>query len=102
MATLVVKITQYQATALSYTERDYVDQYKIRLVVNARLEDRRSKKVIWQESGIETLFISDYPVIYDPAGNVNIRETKITKEEAIRKASKDMALTLRSRVLEGF
>ena len=96
------QITEYQATALSYTSQDYVDQYKIRIVVNARLEGQRSKKVIWQESGIESLFISDYPVIYDPGGKVKIRETKITKEEANRKASKDMALTLRSRVLEGF
>jgi outer membrane lipopolysaccharide assembly protein LptE/RlpB len=96
-------ITRYEVSALSYTADALVQQYQVRLVVDAALEDLNAKKVIWQEKNIESLFISDYPVAYDPSGKlVNIRETKIAKETAIRKASQDIAWTLRSRVLEGF
>ncbi len=96
-------ITRYEVSALSYTADALVQQYQVRLVVDAALEDLNAKKIIWQEKNIESLFISDYPVAYDPSGKlVNIRETKISKEAAIRKAGQDIAWTLRSRVLEGF
>lgn len=96
-------ITRYEVSALSYTADSLVQQYQVRLVVDAALEDLNAKKIIWQEKNIESLFISDYPVAYDPSGKlVNIRETKISKEAAIRKAGQDIAWTLRSRVLEGF
>ncbi|OGW53614.1 MAG: hypothetical protein A2Z46_00840 [Nitrospirae bacterium RBG_19FT_COMBO_55_12] len=96
------KITKYEVTPLSYTVNSYVQQYKAGLTVDVSLEDLRSKKVLWQEKGIQSVFISDYPVTYDSSGRTDIRLTKIAKEAAIRKASQDVALTLRSRVLEGF
>jgi hypothetical protein len=43
------------------------------------------------------VFISDYKVTI---GDITV--TKIAKEAAIKKASQDIAWTLRSRVLEGF
>lgn len=98
---LMGKVTKYDVTALSYTPNAYVQQYQVRLSVDARLEDQKTKKVIWQESGIQAIFISDYPVVYD-SGKTDIRQTKIAKEAAIKKASRDIAWTLRSRVLEGF
>ncbi len=91
------RITAYSVTALSYTAEAYVQQYKVRLVVDARLEDLRTKKVLWREQGIEAVFIADYPVAVG-----DIRSTRIAKEQAVRKASQDIAWTLRSRVLEGF
>jgi outer membrane lipopolysaccharide assembly protein LptE/RlpB len=96
------KMVRYEAVPLSYTASTFVQQYRVRLVVSASLEDLRSKKVLWQEAGIEAVFISDYPVTYDAAGRVDITATKSVKEQAIVKASQDIALTLRSRVLEGF
>lgn len=96
------KVTAYDETALSYTADAYVQQYRVRLVVDVRLEDRRSKNIIWKEQGVEGIFISDYPITYSPANTVEITATKTAKEEAIRKASQDLASTLRSRVLEGF
>jgi outer membrane lipopolysaccharide assembly protein LptE/RlpB len=101
------KVAKYEAVALSYTPDAFVQQYQVKLTVDASLEDRRAKKVLWQEKGIEAIFISDYPISYefDPALNknvANIRQTKIGKEAAIKKASQDIAFTLRSRVLEGF
>jgi outer membrane lipopolysaccharide assembly protein LptE/RlpB len=96
------KITKYEVTPLSYTVNSYVQQYRAKLTVDVSLEDLRSKKILWQEKGIASVFISDYSVTYDSLGRTDIRLTKIAKEAAIQKASQDIALTLRSRVLEGF
>ncbi len=90
-------IMKFQLTALSYTANAFAQQYQVRLVLDARLEDRRTKQILWQENGIESVFISDYPVTVG-----DISATKAAKEGAIRKASQDIAWTLRSRVLEGF
>jgi len=91
------KIVKYEVTALSFTADSFVQQYRVRLVVDASLDDLRSKKTLWKENGIEAVFISDYKVII---GDITV--TKIAKEAAIKKASQDIAWTLRSRVLEGF
>lgn len=91
------KVVKYEVIALSYNPASYVQQYRVRLVVDASLEDLRSKKILWQEKGIESNFISDYPVTIG-----DIRATRIAKDATIKKASQDIAWTLRSRVLEGF
>jgi outer membrane lipopolysaccharide assembly protein LptE/RlpB len=91
------KVVKYEVTALSYTASSTVQQYQVRLVVDASLDDLRSKKTLWKENGIEAVFISDYQVTIG-----DITATKIAKEAAIKKASQDIAWTLRSRVLEGF
>ncbi|MEK6700321.1 MAG: LptE family protein [Nitrospirota bacterium] len=99
------KVVKYDVTALSYTKvASFVQQYRVTLVVDASLEDPRSRKILWQEKGIEAIFISDYPISYTDATvpTVDIMQTKISKEAAIKKASQDIAWTLRSRVLEGF
>jgi outer membrane lipopolysaccharide assembly protein LptE/RlpB len=90
-------VVKYEVTALSFTADSYVQQYRVRIVVNASLEDLKTKKILWRENSIEAAFISDYPVAIG-----NITATKIAKESAIKKASQDIAWTLRSRVLEGF
>jgi outer membrane lipopolysaccharide assembly protein LptE/RlpB len=96
------RITKYEVIPLSYNPQSYVQQYRVRLVVDAVLEDLRSKKVLWRERGIESNFISDYAISYDATGKADIGSTKIAKDAAIKKASQDIAWTLRSRVLEGF
>lgn len=95
------RVTKFESSALSYTPESYVQQYRVRIVADASLEDRKTGKVLWQESGIESSLISDYPITYSGAA-VEIRQTKIDKEKAIGKASQDLAQTLRGRVLEGF
>ncbi len=96
------RITKYEVIPLSYNPQSYVQQYRVHLVVDATLEDLRTKKVLWQERHIESSFISDYAVSYDATGKVEITATKTAKDAAIKKASQDIAWTLRSRVLEGF
>ncbi len=69
----------------------------VSIAVSASIEDVRSHTIIWQEGGIGSVFVASYPVTIG-----DITATKIAKETAIRKASQDVAWTLRSRVLEGF
>jgi len=90
-------VVKYEVSALSFTANAFVQQYRVRIVVNATLEDLGTKKTLWRENNIEAVFISDYPVTIG-----DIRATKIVKESAIKKAGQDIAWTLRSRVLEGF
>ena len=96
------RIVTYEVTPLSFTALSYVQQYGVHLVVAASLEDLRSKKILWEEKGIESKFISDYTVSYDATGQLDIRATRVSKDAAIKKASQDIAWTLRSKVLEGF
>jgi len=90
-------IVKYEVTALSFTADSFAQQYKVRILVSASLDDLRAKKTLWKEAGIEAVFISDYKVSIG-----DITATKIAKNNAIKKASQDIAWTLRSRVLEGF
>jgi outer membrane lipopolysaccharide assembly protein LptE/RlpB len=103
------KVTRYEVLPLSYTAASHIQQYKVGLTVDASLEDVRTKKILWHEKGIKSLFLSDYAVAYTiitaPTGTneaANISQTKISKEEAIQKASRDIAWTIRGLVLEGF
>lgn len=90
-------VSFFDVSPESYTADAFVQQYRVLLRIDARLEDRINGKIIWQEKNIESNLISSYPVAID-----SIRDTKIAKEAAVRKASRDVAWTLRSRVLEGF
>jgi hypothetical protein len=97
------KILKYEATPIAYNPQSYVQQYSVHLALEASLEDVRSKKILWQEMGTESNFISNYTVSFDTtSGAVDIRGTRITKDAALKKASQDIARTLRSKVLEGF
>lgn len=89
-------VASYQEVPLSYTADSYVRNYRIELKVDARLEDR-SGKVIWRESAIESGLISSFS-----AAIGDISATRTARETALRKASQDIAWTIRSRILEGF
>jgi outer membrane lipopolysaccharide assembly protein LptE/RlpB len=91
------RVLKFEVSPLSYNAQAYVQQYRVHLTVEATLEDLRTKKILWQERGISSNFIADYAVSIG-----DIRLTRIAKETAIKKASQDIAWTLRSRVLEGF
>lgn len=91
------KVISYEVVPLSYTADAYVQQYRMYLKVDASLEERKTGKVLWQEKNIESNLISSYPVTIG-----DIRETKTAKDAAVKKASQDIAWTIRSRILEGF
>jgi hypothetical protein len=91
------RVARFDLTPLSYTVDSYVQQYMVNISVNVSIEEAKSQKILWQEKGLSTVFVSSYPVSIG-----DITATNIAKDGAIKNASKDIASTLRSRVLEGF
>jgi len=91
------KVTKFELSALSYTADSRVQQYRIALSVEVSLEEAKSRKLLWQEKGLGSAFVSSYTVTIG-----EITATKTAKETAIRNASRDIAASIRSRVLEGF
>lgn len=91
------KITKFTVTPASYTTSSYVQSYNISISVSISLEDVKTHKVLLQDQGLGTVFVSSYSVTLG-----DITATKIAKEAAIQSASKDLASTIRSKVLEGF
>ncbi len=98
-ADLVLKgnVTRFTITPSAYTADNYVQSYTVSIGVNVSLEEVKTNKIIWQETGIGSVFNSSYGV---SIGDITV--TKIAKQAAIMNASRDVASTLRSRLLEGF
>jgi len=98
-ADLVLKglVTKFEVTPSGYTTDNYVQSYTVSIGVNVTVEDVKTNKRIWQESGIGSVFNSGYGVSIG-----DITATKIAKEAALKNASRDVASTLRSRLLDGF
>jgi hypothetical protein len=94
---LTGSVTKFDITPASYTSDNYVQSYTISLGVDVTVEDVKVHKIIWQEKGIGPVFVSNYLVTLG-----DITKTKIAKESAIKSVSRDVASTLRSRLLEGF
>ncbi len=91
------RVTKFDLTPLSYTPASYVQQYSVSITVDVSIEDAKSQKILWQEKGLNSIFVSSYAVTIG-----DISQTKIAKETAVTNACVDIASTLRSRVLEGF
>jgi len=98
-ADLVLKgrVAKFEMIPLSYDVNSYVQQYRINIVVDITLEDVKAQKIILQDKGLSSVFVASYAVTIG-----DIKSTKIAKQSAVIKASQDVALTVRSRVLEGF
>jgi hypothetical protein len=90
-------ITKFSLTPASYSPDLYVQSYTVSIGVSVTVEDARTRKVLLEDTGIGSVFNSGYAVALG-----NISQTKIAKDAAIRNAGKDLASTLRSRILEGF
>jgi len=98
-ADLVLKgsVTKFDMIPSGYTTDNYVQSYTVSISVNVSVEDMNTHKIIWQESGLGSVFVASFPVTLG-----NITSTKIAKDVALKSASRDVASTLRSRLLEGF
>ena len=98
-ADLVLKgvVTKFEITPTSYSTADYVQSYTVSIGVNITVEDVKTHKRILQETGVGSVFNSGYGVSIS-----DITGTKIAKDAALKNASRDVASTLRSRLLEGF
>jgi outer membrane lipopolysaccharide assembly protein LptE/RlpB len=90
-------VTKFELTPASYSGDGYVLSYNVGIGVNLSVEERKSGKILLQDTGVGSVFVSTYAVNLG-----DISKTKIQKESAVRNASKDLASSIRSRVLEGF
>ena len=90
-------VTKFDMTPSGYTPDNYVQSYTVSIVMNVTVEDPVTHKIIWQEKGLSSVFVSSYSVTLG-----DITTTKIAKESALKTASRDVASSLRSRLLEGF
>jgi hypothetical protein len=90
-------VTKFDLTPASYSSDNYVASYNVSIGVNISIEDRKTGKILLQDKGVGSVFISSYSVTL-----TNISSTKIQKETAVKNACKDLASSIRSRVLEGF
>lgn len=90
-------ITKFELTPASYTSESYVASYTVSIGVKMTIEDRKTGKTLLEDAGMGSVFISTYGVT-----SGDISRTKIQKETAVRNACRDLASSIRSRVLEGF
>jgi hypothetical protein len=99
VADIVLKgqVTKFEITPTSYSADSYVQSYNVSIGVNITIVDMKTQKVLLKDSGVGSVFNSGYAVALG-----NITQTKISKDAAVKNACKDLASTLRSRVLEGF
>ncbi len=94
---LTGRVTRFEITPASYTAESYVQSYNVSIGVSLTFVDARTGKALLQDQGVGSVFISGYAVTIG-----DISATKIAKDAAIKNASKSLASTVRSRVLEGF
>jgi hypothetical protein len=91
------KITKFDLTPAAYTSDPYVQSYNVSIMISFTLEDTKTGKMLLVVNNLSTIFISSYSVTLG-----GIAVTKAEKETAIQNSSRDVASTIRSRVLEGF
>jgi hypothetical protein len=102
---LTGKVTKFETIPAAYTVDNYVQAYIVNIGLNLTVEDVKTHKIILQDTGIGSVFNATYRVAIatiNGASNVDITATKIAKEAALKSASKDVASTVRSRLLDGF
>jgi hypothetical protein len=91
------KVTKFDMTPSAYSTDNYVQSYTVSIGLNVTVEDVKTHKLILQNTGIGSVFNASYGV---SIGDITV--TKIAKEAALKNASRDVASTLRSRLLDGF
>ena len=98
-ADIVLKgtVTKFDITPTSYTVDNYVASYNVSIGVNITIVDAKAGKVLLKDSGVGSVFNAGYGVSLG-----DITQTKIAKDTVVKSACKDLASSLRSRVLEGF
>jgi len=102
---LTGKVTKFEVIPAAYTTDNYVSSYQVIMGISVSVEDMRTHKYILQDSSVGSIFNAGYPVTLSTStgvSTVDITATKIAKESALKSTSRDVASSLRSRLLEGF
>jgi hypothetical protein len=90
-------VTAYTAVPAAYTAESYVQSYNVSIGVALTVVDNRTKKKLLEDQPVGSLFTSTYAVSIGDVTN-----TKSAKAAAMKNAARDLAASLRSRVLDGF
>lgn len=89
---LTGELTDYRQDAIAYdTEEDDVEEYRIKIVVNIRLEDMYNNELMWEEFGFKG------ESTYRTTGRLAVSEDS-AREEAIE----DLASRIVERTVEGW
>ncbi len=91
------KVIKFELIPQTYSVDPYVLSYNVTISVSVSVIDAKTQQVVMQDATLKSVFNSTYAVTLG-----DISQTKIAKSTAITNACKDLASTLRSRVLEGF
>lgn len=91
------RVLRFELVPLSYNVDAYVQQYSVKIVLDVSVENAKTHATLWQERELSTVFITSYPVTIG-----DVRATRLAKDDAVGRACRDVASTLRSRILEGF
>ncbi len=91
------KVTKFELIPQTYSVDPYVTSYNVIISVTISIIDGKTQQVLMQETTVGTVFNSSYGVTLG-----DISATKIAKSAAITSACKDLASSIRSRILEGF
>jgi len=88
-AVVETKLTDYRRDALRYSEGDDVQEYRLSVVLDTKVFESKSRKVIWHEenlTGDSTFFLSG--------------ARAVSEDEAARKAVEDVARRIVEKTIE--
>jgi hypothetical protein len=91
------RVTRFDLTPQAYTADSHVQAYSVGIGVIITIENAKTQQPILKDAPFSSVFISTYAVTLG-----DISQTKIAKDAAMKSACKDLAASVRSRVLEGF
>ncbi len=93
-ADLVVEgsVVRFELQPLTFDAADRILEYRLSIVSRVTVKDTSGDKVVWKDSAIESF--ADYRVTED------VTKSKINKDEAIKKASRNFAENFVIKVLE--
>lgn len=92
-------IENYIATVVAYTSADLVREYRITLMIEAVLTEKRSQKVLWKG---KLAADQDYPALIDPNVANRIALQQNSEEAALREISRKLAQQLFQKMSENF
>jgi outer membrane lipopolysaccharide assembly protein LptE/RlpB len=95
-ADLILKgeVVEFRQDPLRYTESDEVEEYRLNVIVNISLWDRKENKMLWEERNFTGYY--DYFTTYATASSV----TKKTTDQATPDAINDLARRIVERTVE--
>ena len=91
------RVSNVTLTPQTYDTNQYVQYVTVAIEVKITLMENGTGKVLLNDQGVGSVFTSSYYIDVN-----NIATSKINKEAAIQKAAKDIASSIRSRVLDCF